>query len=189
MSKIILKSTSTPAPPTEGQVVIYAQDGVMRTWSYEGSPASLSTFSAKFEGSIYTGFVGIPPAEYYIDAGERYSVYPLSSGVVITSVAVYFDRTSSWNVPLSIRAYRGISGEEPVDAGELVVLEIPEEPPIEPKKIESKNFSGTVTVASGLNISLSGESYMTIAVVPVTEDPGDVYIEAYMTIVVTMSQA
>lgn len=187
MSKIILKNTAAPSPPAEGQVVVYAQNGVMRTWSYEGSPASLSTFSAKFEGSIYTGFIEIPPEEYYIDAGERYSVYPLSSGAVITSVAVYVNRTSSWNVPLSIRAYRGISGEEPVSAGELVVLEVPEEPPIEPKR-ESKNFSGTVTVASGLDISLAGESYMTIAVVPVTEDPGDVYIEAYMTIVVTMSQ-
>lgn len=188
MSKIILKSTSTPAPPTEGQVVIYAQDGVMRTWSYEGSPASLSTFSAKFNGLIETTYAEYPPAEYYLSPKDLAPVYPLSSGVVITSVAVYVDRTSSWNVPLSIRAYRGISGEEPVDAGELVVLEIPEEPPIEPKR-ESKNFGGMVTVASGLNISLAGESYMTIAVVPVTEDPGDVYIEAYMAIVVTMSQA
>lgn len=209
MSKIILKNASTPAPPTEGQVIIYAQDGVMRTWSHEGSPASLSTFSAKFDGYIEADTISIDdgeeisplvPSEYYFRNVEwrGYLVYPLATDVIITSISMYINAKSRWNVPLSIRAYRGVSGEEPTNAGELIVLDAlgdgdgdGEPKVLEPARIGKpiEYFGGIVTAANNLSVSLAGDSYMTLAAVPVTEDPGEVFISGAMTIVVTMSQA
>lgn len=192
MSKIILKNIEAPSPPSEGQVVIYAQGGAMRTWSHGGSPTSLSNLTVQFYGLLNISGGGFefpepPPSEYFFDR-KASLVFPLASDVTITSIAVYVHPDSLWNVPLSIRAYRGISGEDPVNVGELIVLDTVEEPGPGPKREEGLLFGGTVAVESGLSVSLDGDSYMTIAVVPVTEEPGDVYVEVEMTIVLTMSQ-
>lgn len=174
----------TPAAPTEGQVVIYAQNGSLKSVSHGGTPSALATFPALFQGSLYVEFPEFPSTDYYFSKRDVYasSIFPLATNVVITSAAVYATKSSAWNVPLSVRVARGNSEAAPVVGDELLEM---------PVKTygDRGDYEGTVYTATGLNISAAESGYLTVAFRPVTEEPGDVGIEANLQVVLMISPA